>query len=101
MFHFFCIFLETKKGNCFDAVGVGLAKDVAYPLKPLSCQETRSHSRKTKSYEPKILNEIMLPMRRNFFFTISHTQHRTPHIPSPISTKEKELGHKKIGDSQQ
>ena len=43
---------------------VGLKKDVAYPLKTPSSQATRSHPGKARSYEPKALNEIMLPMRR-------------------------------------
>ena len=37
----------------FYAWGVGLAKDVAYPLKPPSSQTTRSHPGKAKSYEEK------------------------------------------------
>ena len=43
---------------------VGLAEDVAYPLKPLSSQATRSHPGKAKTYEPKALNETMLPAVR-------------------------------------
>ena len=42
---------------------VGLAEDVAYPLNPLpSSQATRLHTGKAKSYEPKALNETMLPI---------------------------------------
>ena len=63
---------------------VGLAKDVAYPLKPSSSQATRPHLGKAKSYEPEALNETMLPMRRKKIITITHAQHRT-------TTKEKEL----------
>ena len=44
--------------------GVGLTWDVAYPLKPPSSQATRSHPGKAKSYEPKALNETMLPMKK-------------------------------------
>ena len=39
---------------------VGLAKNVAYPL-------TRSHLGKAKSYEPKALNETMLPTTLTVF----------------------------------
>ena len=70
-----------------------LAEDVAYPLKSTkpSSQATRSHSRKAKSYEPKALNETMLPMRKKKSLIISDTiQHRTSPIPIPISVKEKE-----------
>ena len=74
---------------------VGLAEDVAYPLKPPSSQATRSHPVKAKSYEQKALNEIMLPMKRKKSITISHTQHGTTPIPTPISTKVKEWGREK------
>ena len=69
---------------------VGLAKDVAYPLKPPSSQGTRSHPGKAKSYE------TMLPMRRKKHITISHTQWRTAPISIPISTKEKDWVHEKL-----
>ena len=69
---------------------VGLAKNVTYPLKPPSSQATRSHSVKGKIYEPKALDETMLPMRTKKSITISHTQHRTPPILTRISTKGKE-----------
>ena len=75
---------------------VGLAKDQAYPLKPPSSQVTRLHPGKVKSYEPKALNETMLSMRRKKSIKISHTQQRTTPISTPISTKEKERGHKKM-----
>ena len=74
---------------------VGLAKDVVYPLIPLSSQATRSHPGKAKSYEPKTLNVTMLPMRRKKSITISHTQQRTTPISTPISTKEKNRDMKK------
>ena len=66
---------------------VGLAEDVVYPLKP-SSHATRSHPGKAKIYEPKALNETMLPMTRKKSINISHTQHGTTPIPTPISTKE-------------
>ena len=69
---------------------VGLVEDVVYPLKPPFSQATRSHPGKAKSYEPKAMNETMLPMRRKKSITISHAQHRTTPIPTNISTKEKE-----------
>ena len=69
---------------------VGLVEDVAYPLNPPSSQETRSHPGKAKSYEPKALNETMLPMKRKKSITISHTQYGTTPIPTLISTKVKE-----------
>ena len=78
---------------------MGLAKDVAYTLKPPSSQATRSYLGKAKSYEPKALNETMLPMKRKKSLIISHTQHRTPPISTPISTKEKEWDCEKKGDS--
>ena len=67
------------------ACRVGLA-----PTKPPSSQATRSHPGKAKSYKPNALNQTMLPMRRKKSITISHTQHRTTPIPTPISTKDKE-----------
>ena len=45
------------------AWGLGLAKDVECPLKPLSSQAARLHPGKVRTYEPKALNETMLPMR--------------------------------------
>ena len=70
----------------FYARGVGLA----YQLNPTSSQATRSHSGKARSYEPKVLNEAMLPKMRKKSITISHTQQRTTPISTPISTQEKE-----------
>ena len=46
------------------ALSVGLAEDVAYRLNPPFSQATRSHPGKAKGYEPKALNETMLPMKR-------------------------------------
>ena len=69
---------------------VGLAEDVAYPLNPPSSQSTRLHSGRAKYYEPKVLNETMLPIKRKKSITISNTQHGTTPIPTPILTKEKE-----------
>ena len=60
------------------------------PLKLPYSQATRLHPGKAKSYEPKALNETMLSMRRKKSLTISHTQHITLPISTPISTKEKE-----------
>ena len=68
----------------------GTRKDVAYSLKPPLSQATRSYSGKARLYEPKTLNETMLPSRRKKNLTISHTQHRTPSVSTPILTKEKE-----------
>ena len=51
--------------------GMGLAKEVVYPLNLPSSQATRSHPGKAKSYEAKALNETMLPMRRKKSLTIS------------------------------
>ena len=67
-----------------------LDEDVAYPLKILSSQAIKSHPGKAKSYEPKALNETMLPMKRKKSISISHTKHRTTPIPNLLSTKEKE-----------
>ena len=72
------------------ARGVGLAKNVVYPLKPPSSQAIKSHAGKAKNYEPKVLNETMLPIKRKKSITISNTQHGTTPIPTPILTKEKE-----------
>ena len=72
-----------------------LVKDVTYPLKHPSSQATRSYPEKAKSYEPKALNEAMLPLRKKKSFAISHTQQKTTSIPTPISTKKKEWGHEK------
>ena len=86
------IFFRNQGGKILYARGVGLAKDVAYPLKFSSSKATRAHQGKAKSHEPYALNETMLPMQRKKSFTISHTQHKTPPIPIPISPKEKEWG---------
>ena len=69
---------------------VTLTENVVYPLNPPFFQASRSHPGKAKNYEPKSLNETMLPMKRKKSITISHTQHGTTPIPTPISTKEKE-----------
>ena len=66
---------------------MGLAKNVAYPLSPSYSQATRLHPGKARSYESKVLNETVLPMRRKKSLTISHTQHRTPPITTPIQPK--------------
>ena len=71
---------------------IGPANDLAYQLNPPSSQAARSHPGKVRSYEPKALNETMLPMRRKKSLTISHTRYRTLPIPTPISIKEKEWG---------
>ena len=72
----------------------------SHSLNPPSSQATRSHPGKAKRYEPKALNETILPMKRKKNITISHTQQRTTPISTPISTKEKEWGHEKKGDPQ-
>ena len=54
---------------------VGLAKNVAYPLKPLFSKAIMSHTGKARSYESKALNETMLPMSKKEGPTNSH-----PHI---------------------
>ena len=69
---------------------VGLAEDVAYSLKPPLLKQQGHIQEKAKSYEPKALNETMLPMKRKKSITISHTQHKTTPIPIPILIKEKE-----------
>ena len=69
---------------------VGLAEDVAYPLKHTpSSQATRSHPGNAKSYELKALNETMLPMKRKKvspFHTPSTGLHQ---FPSPFQQKWK------------
>ena len=77
------------------ARSVGLPKNVAYPLNPLSSQAARPCPGKARSYEPKALNGNMLPMRRMKSLTISHTQQRKTPIPTLISIKEKEWRHEK------
>ena len=79
---------------------VGLAKDVVYPLNP-SFQLTRSHPGKAKSYEPKALNETMLPTKRKKSITISHTQHMTTPIATPFQPKRKNGDVRKRGDPHQ
>ena len=70
---------------------VGLcSEDVAYPLNT-SSQATRSHPGKTKSYEPKALNETMLSMKRKKTITISHAQHGTTPIPTPHFNKSERM----------
>ena len=70
---------------------VGLAEDVAYPLNSPSSQATRSHPGKAKSYEPKALNETLLPMKGKKSVTISHTQHGTTPIPTPHFNKSERM----------
>ena len=77
------------------AWSIGLAKDVAYLPNIPSSQATRSHPRKAKSYEPMVLNESILPMKRKKSITISHTQYETTPISTPILTKMKEWGREK------
>ena len=84
--HSFFLF-DAKEGKCLLH-----AEWDSHQLKPPSTQATWSHPGKAKSYEPKALNETMLPMRRKNSLTISHIQHSRPQIPIPISTKEKEWG---------
>ena len=69
-------------------------------LKPTS-QATKSHPGKAKSYEPKALNETMLPMRRKKSITISHNQHRTTPIPTPFQPKRKNGDKRKRGNPHQ
>ena len=69
---------------------VELAEDVAYSLKTPFSQATRSHPGK-KSYEPKAMNETMLPIIRKKSITISRTQYRTTPIHTLISTKKKRM----------
>ena len=66
------------------ALWVGLAKDIAYPLKPPSIQATGSHPGKAKSYEPKALNE---EKEKYHYFTHPAQNHTNFHL---LSTKEKE-----------
>ena len=72
------------------ARSMGLAKNVGYPLHPPCTRATRSLPGKARNYERKALNETMLPMGRKKSLIISHTQLRTPPIPTPISTKKRE-----------
>ena len=58
------LYLETKKGKCFYARCVGVAKNVAYPLNSPSSQAIKSHPVKARSYEPKPQNETMLPVKK-------------------------------------
>ena len=83
-------FFRYQGGEILYARDVELAKDVTYPLKSPFSQATRSNPGKARSYEPKALNESVLPMRRKKRLTISYTQYRTTPIPTLISTKEKE-----------
>ena len=69
---------------------VGLTKDAAYPLNPPLLKQ-HGHIQKKQ----KAMNETILPMKRKKSITISHTQHRTTPIPTPLSNKEKECGHEK------
>ena len=92
--HFLFLFLDTIRGNAL-CTECGTRKGRSVPTNPPSSQATRSHPGKAKSYEPKALNETMLPMRRKKSLTISHTQHRAPPIPTTISTKKKECGREK------
>ena len=69
---------------------VELAKNISYSIKlPFFTSNKEKHPGKTKSYEPKALNETMLPMRRKKSITISHTQQRTTPISTPFQPKRK------------
>ena len=78
-------------------MGCGTCKGCSVPTKTPLSQAIRSHG-KARSYEPKALNERMLPMRKKKNLTISHTQHRTLPIPTPISLKRKNGNVRKKGD---
>ena len=76
-------FKKPRKGNVL-CIEFEPCKKRSVPTKPSSFQTTRLHPVKARSYEPKAPNEIMLPMKRKKSFTIPHTQHRTPPIPTPF-----------------
>ena len=61
----------------------------------------RSHSGKAKSYELKTLNETILCMRRKKSITISHIQHKTTSIPTPLQPNRKNGDVRKRGDLHQ
>ena len=70
----------------------------SHPLKPPSSQATRSHPEKAKNYEPKALNETMLPMRRKKV-SLFHTPSTWPHqFPTPFQPKKKNRDVRKRGD---
>ena len=94
-------FFKPRRGNVLRTMCRTCSEDVAYPLKPPSSQEIRSHPGKASIYEPKTLNETMLPMKRKKSITISHTQQMTTPISTPILTKEKEWDMKNRRDSHQ
>ena len=73
------------------AQGLGLAKDVAYPLKHPLVSSNKDIPRKIKDYEPKAMNETMLPTKRKKSITISHTQHGTTPIPIPHFNKSERM----------
>ena len=66
------------------------SKNITLTTKPPS-----TRAGKAEAITQRVLNEAILPMRRKRSITISHTQQRTTPISTPISTKEKELGHEK------
>ena len=79
------------------AQSVGLARNIVYPLKVSSSQATKSHPGKARSYEPKALNEAMLPMRKKKispFHTPSTGHHQ---FPSPLQLKRKNGNVRKKG----
>ena len=73
----------------------------SHSLNPPSSQATRSHPGKAKRYEPKALNETILPMKRKKSITISHTQHRTTPIPTPFQQKRKNEDVRNRGEQHQ
>ena len=70
--------------------GCATCKGRSVPNKtPPSSQATRSHPGKEKSYKPKGLNEIMLPMRRKKSFTISEWGREKKRRPKPGGRKQR------------
>ena len=92
-YYLFCFFFDAKKGKYL----MHITWD-KHPLKSPSSQAIRLHPGKTKSYEPKALNETMLPIRRKKIITISRTQQRTTPNSTPFQPKRNNGDMSKRGD---
>ena len=71
------------------ARGLGIAKNVAYPLNPSSSQATGSHPGKAKSYEPRpwMKQCCLWGERKVLLFYILSTGHRQ--FPPSLQPKRK------------
>ena len=92
---FFELLVIVLRWNLFSGFIFLHTKEANPPKPPPSSQATRSHLWKAKSYEPKVQNETMLPIKRenaSLFHTSSIGRHQSPPTFQP---KKKNRGVRK------